>query len=233
MTFFSGEKVVPVRASLHHHLLISPCFPVLVWTPCSHPALGPTSTLWVSFPSYLIATNNNNIAVIFILSSKSIICFFNFALFYSQVCSLLFVFRFIIAPLSFYCSFFCVCFVCFSVCLSYKLPFDCVHACLCGHLTMIWGLRVCWADALPTRVFGSPSWTNEEREKNKDGKKQERDYGEGERGRGETRCSEIKIIMIKHFTLYSHKLYTNQLFIFDGPAGCFQYFQFRCIFITK
>lgn len=97
------------------------------------------------------------IAVIFIFSSKSIICFFNFALFYSQVCSLLFVFRFIIAPLSFYCSFFCVCFVCFSVCLSYKLPFDCVHACLCGHLTMIWGLRVCWADALPTRVFGSPS----------------------------------------------------------------------------
>lgn len=38
---------------------------------------------------------------------------------------------------------------------------------LCDYLT-IWGWYVWWADALPTRNFGSPSWPSEERKKNKD-----------------------------------------------------------------
>lgn len=116
---------------------------------------------------YRIVTSNGNIAVIVIFSSASIISCFFVALFdcfyhfiHESVLAVpyFFVLRFLIAPLSF-CIVHSSVYVFFVLLCVYVLncPFDCVHACLCGHLTMIRGLRVCWADALPTRVFGSPS----------------------------------------------------------------------------
>lgn len=56
----------------------------------------------------------------------------------------------------------CFCCICVSVCRG-----DGFWPCACMFM---WGFGAFmrWADALPPRVFGTASWTNQEREKNKD-----------------------------------------------------------------